>query len=136
MIRKAHDHYARDGVRRIEARTTKNFNSGNFLRDLEQKHWSNIYCSEDPNKMWEIWKSMLIETVDKHAPLKIRRISERKSPWIIRIRREIFNRVYFKKKAVSTNDPEVWHQYRQARNQTNNASALILLKILSYIDAI
>lgn len=74
--------------------------------------------------MWEIWKSMLIETVDKHAPLKIRRISERKSPWIIRIRREIFNRDYFKKKAVSTNDPEVWHQYRQARNQTNNTAHL------------
>lgn len=79
---------------------------------------------------------MRIETVDKHVPLKIRRISERKSPWIIRIRREIFNRDYFKKKAVSTNDPEVWHHYRQARNQTNNASALILLKMLSYIDAI
>ena len=52
MIRKAH--YVRDGVRRIEARTMKNFNSKNFLRGLEQKHWDNIYCLEDPNKMWEI----------------------------------------------------------------------------------
>ena len=54
----------------------KNFNSEHFLRDLKQKHWGNVYCSKDPNKMWEMWKSMLMETVDKHAPLKIRRISE------------------------------------------------------------
>ncbi len=69
MIRKAH--YVRNGVRHIEARTMKNFNSENFLRDLEQKHWGNVYCSEDPSKMWEIWKSMLMETVEKHAPLKL-----------------------------------------------------------------
>ena len=105
MIRKAH--YARDGVRRIEARTMKNFNSENFLRDLEQKNWSNIYCSEDPNKMLETWKSMLMETVNKHALLKVRRISNRKTPWIKNdLRREIFNRDYLKKKAVSTNDPK------------------------------
>ncbi len=120
MIRKAH--YVRNGVRHIEARTMKNFNSENFLGDLEQKHWGNVYCSEDPNKMWEIWKSMLMETVEKHAPLKLRRIGNRKSPWITNdLRRKIFKRDYLKKKAVSINDPEAWHQYRQARNQTNNA---------------
>jgi hypothetical protein len=54
----------------------KNFNSENILRDLKQKHCGNVYCSKDPNKMWEIWKSMLMETVDKHAPLKIRRLAK------------------------------------------------------------
>ena len=46
MIRKAH--YVRDGVRHVEARTMKNFSSENFLRDLEQKHWDNVYCFEAP----------------------------------------------------------------------------------------
>ena len=120
MIRKAH--YVRDGVRHIEARTMKNFSSKNFLRDLEQKHWDNVYCFEAPTKIWEIWKCMLMETIDEHAPLRSRRISNRKSPWITNdLRRQIFNRDYLKKKAVSINDPEAWDQYRQARNQTNNA---------------
>ena len=57
MTRKAH--YVRDGVRRIETRTMKNFNSENFLRDLEQRPWDNVYCSDDPNEMWVICKSML-----------------------------------------------------------------------------
>ena len=44
MIRKAH--YVRDGVRHIEARTMKNFNSKHFLRGLEQKHWDNVIVSK------------------------------------------------------------------------------------------
>ena len=62
-IRKAH--YVRDGVRHIETRTMKNFNSENFLSYLEQRQWDNVYCSDDPNEMWVIWKSMLMETVDQ-----------------------------------------------------------------------
>ena len=120
MIRKAH--YVQDGVRHIEARTMKNFNTEDFLRDLEQKYWDNIYHFEDPNKMWKIWKCMLMEVIDKHAPLRSRRISNRKSSWITNdLRRQIFNRDYLKKKAVSSNNPDAWDQYRQARNQTNNA---------------
>ena len=72
--------------------------------------------------MWEIWKCMLMETVEKHAPLKLRWIGNRKSPWITNdLRRKIFKRDYLKKKAVSINDPEAWHQYRQDRIQINNA---------------
>ena len=55
-------------------------------------------------------------TIDEHAPLRSRRISNRKSPWITNDLRD-----YLKKKAVSINDPEAWDQYRQARYQTNNA---------------
>ena len=65
---------------------------------------------------------MLMKVIDDHAPLRSRQISNRKSPWITNdLRRQICNRDYLKKKAVSTNDPEGWDQYRQARNQTNNA---------------
>ena len=114
MIGKAH--YVQDGVRHIEARTMKNISTENFLRDLEQKHWNNISYFEDPNKMWEIWKCKLMEVIDKHAPLRSRRISNRKSPWITNdLRREIFNRDYLKKKAVSSNNPDAWDQYRQIR---------------------
>ena len=80
MIQK--DHYVRDGVRRIETRTMKTFNSENFLRDLEQRQWHNVYCSNDLNEMWKIWKSIRMETVDKHVPLRSRRISSRKSLWV------------------------------------------------------
>ena len=32
----------------------------------------------------------------------------------------MFNRDYLKKKATRSNDPEIWNQYKHARNQSNN----------------
>ena len=32
--------------------------------------------------MWDAWKTLFMEIIDKHAPLKTKRISEKHSPWI------------------------------------------------------
>ena len=60
----------------------KQFNSEYYLRDLEQKNWHNIYCFAVPNVMWKIWKENLMKTIDEYAPLRSRRVKNRKSPWI------------------------------------------------------
>ena len=78
MIRKAH--YIQEGPRTVNTRTMKNFNRESFLNDLKLNHWEGISCSQDPNKMWDAWKNMLINTIDKHAPLRSRRIRKKKSP--------------------------------------------------------
>lgn len=106
MIRKAR--YERLGARTIEVRTMTNFNRENFLRDLERKQWAKINRSYDPNEMWEAWKSLLIESIDKHALLRSKRFSNEKSPWITNeLRRLIFTRAYLKKKAIMIEDPQI-----------------------------
>ena len=52
IVRKAH--YARSGARTIKIRTLKNFSSEDFLRDLHQQPWANVYHSRCPNDMWRI----------------------------------------------------------------------------------
>ena len=119
MVRKAH--YKRNGSRIVEFRSLKNFSRENFLRDLELKQWSNVHCFEDPNEMWATWKSMLMETIDKHAPCRSRRIGKKRSSWITNdLKRQMFKRDYLKKKAISSEDPQPWHEYRQSRNHVNN----------------
>ena len=104
MIRKAQ--YKRNGSRIVEFRSLKNFSRENFLRDLELKQWSNVHCLEDPNEMWATWKSMLMETIDKHAPCRLRRIGKKRSSWITNyLKRQMFKRDYLKKKAISSEDP-------------------------------
>ena len=67
-----------------------------------------------------------MKTINKHAPLRSRRIRNRKSPWITKdLRRQIFNRDYLKKKAVTSND-------RQARNHINNEIKKKLNKLIYY----
>ena len=48
----------------------KNFNTENYLRDLEQQAWADVNLSNGSNEMWVKWENMLINCIDKHAPLR------------------------------------------------------------------
>ena len=123
VTRKAH--YDRTGPRTIETRQFKNFQKENFLFDLEQMPWNDISLYSNPDDMWNVWRKQFITCVDKHAPLKRKRIRNKKSPWITReLLSRMHKRDYLKKKAVSTNDQAIWEQYKHARNQANNAIKL------------
>ena len=76
--------YCRIGPRVIETRQFKHFNRGKFLSDLNQLPWANVDLYSDPNEMWRVWKEMFLGCVDKHAPLKSKRIRNKRSPWITR----------------------------------------------------
>ena len=123
MTRKAH--YDRTGPRTIETRQFENLQKENFLFDLEQMPWNDISLHSNPDDMWNVWRKQFITCVDKHAPLKRKRIRNKKSPWITReLLSKMHKRDYLKKKAASTNDQAMWEQYKHARNQANNAIKL------------
>ena len=72
--------------------------------------------------MWNFWKHLLMSVIDKHAPLKTKRIRNKRSPWITNeLLREIYKRDFLKKKATSTNDPLIWKEFKGARNKVNNS---------------
>ncbi len=70
MARKTH--YVRKGARTITIRTLKNFSSDEFLRDLNQQPWANVCHSRCPNEMSRTWKELLMDVIDKHAPITSR----------------------------------------------------------------
>ena len=37
---------------------------------------------DNPNDMWYDWKNIFLGIVDKHAPLRSKRVRASKSPWI------------------------------------------------------
>ena len=72
--------------------------------------------------MWHAWKHTLMNVIDKHAPLRTKRIRNKKSPWITsELIRKIHKRDFLKRKLVSTNDLVSWEQYKTARNDVNNS---------------
>ena len=120
MTRKVH--HDRFCPRTIEMRQFKHFQKNKFLNDLEQMPWSNIDLCSDPNDMWHEWKQMFVSCMDKHAPRKLKRISKKRAPWITKgLLNKIHRRDLIKKKAISSNDHEMWEQFKCARNQANNA---------------
>lgn len=48
-------HYQRTGPRIIKTRQMRNLHKANFLRDIQQKAWSNNDTLDDPNEMWSAW---------------------------------------------------------------------------------
>ena len=77
----------------------------------------------NPNEMLNSWKHLLMSVIDKHTPLKTKRIINNSSTWITNeLLREIYKRDFLKKKARSTNDPLIWKQLKDARNKVNNST--------------
>ena len=104
-----------------ELRNFKNFNVNNFNADLERTLWVNVNNSGDPNEMWTYWKSKFIAIVDKHAPLKRKRIRNKKSPWLnVEIKKSMMARDKLKSVAIKTNNSEDWKNYKKAKNKINN----------------
>ena len=61
----------------IEYRNFKYFNAESFLNDLCILPWIEIDKKENVDKMWECWKSLFVQVLDKHAPLKTKRVRKR-----------------------------------------------------------
>ena len=73
LTRKAY--YDRNDHRTIETRQVKHFDSNKFLRDLNQTQWANVDLYFGPKDMWqESWKELFLSCVNKHAPLKLKRV--------------------------------------------------------------
>ena len=120
MTRKVH--HDRFCPRTIEMRQFKHFQKNKFLNDLEQMPWLNVDLCSDPNDMWHEWKQMFVSCMDKHAPRKLKRISKKRAPWITKgLLNKIHRRDLIKKKAISSNDHDMWEKFKCARNQANNA---------------
>ena len=54
----------------IKTRVFKDFNKNQFLHDLVQQPWDSVNAESNPGNMWKISKELLMEIIDKHAPLK------------------------------------------------------------------
>ena len=96
------------------------FKSG-YLRDLQQKAWSDFETLNDPNDMSSMWKDILMQSIDKHSPLKSKRVGNKKALWITdNLRREMYKQDFLKKKAMLDRKQSTWTQYRLPRNQRNS----------------
>ena len=67
----------------IESRQFKNFDSDAFIEDIKETPFHLAYLLDDQNEMWEVWKSLFLETANKHAPIGKRKV-KRKSGMIIK----------------------------------------------------
>ena len=87
----------------VEIRNIKQFNEEKFLSDLQCQHWEYVYFfATNPNDMWEIWKELFLQILNKHAPVQHKRFRSKKVPWLkSAIKDLIHNRDKLKRKTIA-----------------------------------
>ena len=105
----------------ITYRSFKKFNRDDFRKDISLVDWNFLLCTDDPNTLWNSWKKKFLDVVEKHAPLRTKRVRSKKSPWITPdLKRRMHDRNKLKRKAIKTRDPNDWNAFKRARNSVNN----------------
>ena len=67
----------------ISTRKMKNFNSENFLSELEQIKWDNVVSSSKSiNEAVNKWSYLLSLVIEKHSPLTEFKVFDKFSPWL------------------------------------------------------
>ena len=92
----------------------------NFLADLASVIDLKFDQYDDPNKSWIVWITNFLMTLNKHAPLKNRRVKERRTP-LINDDLILGNRYkkYLTKKAVKYKLLQDWAVLKFVKNQNN-----------------
>ena len=72
----------------ISTRQLKNFNSADFINDILSIDWNGIVSNnDDVNLIVEQWTSSFLLILEKHAPLREKRVSEKFCPWLTKDRK-------------------------------------------------
>lgn len=64
----------RPKAREIEYRSMKNLIENELLEELRMVPWNSAYIFEDVDDLWDHWVKLYCQVLDKHAPLKKKRI--------------------------------------------------------------
>ena len=118
-----------------ESRQFKNFDSDAFIEDIKETPFHFASLMDDPNEMWDVWKSLLLEVINKHAPMRKRKVKSKSSPWITaELRRKMRKRDFLKNQAVKQNSHQAWNDYKKARNEVN--ASIREARVTYFIDSI
>ena len=118
-------------ARTIRKRSYKNFKKDEYIRDIANTDFTDVYNSVDVNEAASRLTEKLVEVLNIHAPWIIFQQRKNFSPWITGETLELMkHRDKLKEKAkamasrdgrkVSDEQTELWDQYKKMRNKINN----------------
>ena len=98
-------------------RNTKRLNIEELKADLSQVSWDDVLTNSDPLDAYEAWFLKFKTVLDKHAPLRKKRVRQKEAPWInVDILNKIRERDDMKKKANTSKSEDDWKSYKKLRN--------------------
>ncbi|CAB4014189.1 Hypothetical predicted protein, partial [Paramuricea clavata] len=103
-----------------EVRDFKSFVQKYFIHDISQLPWNSINQFASPNTSWQVWKSLFLESLDRHAPLRQKRLRQHAIPWITpQVKQRMRKRDFHKKQAIQHDFQSQWLLYKSERYNVN-----------------
>ena len=108
--------------KKITTRQMKHFDETKFLDEISSIDWNSaLQSSVDLDSAVENVTNLLSLVIEKHAPMRQRRVSEKYCPWITSdLRAFARSRDKLKKSAVKTGSAILMEAYRHLRNKVNS----------------
>jgi len=102
----------------ITYRDFKNIDMENLNVDLLNAPWQNVYDESDIDSKLEKFNSILLDLMDKHAPLITLTLKKSSQPWMTsEIRSLMKTRDKIRAKYLRTKKPEIKENFKLLRNQ-------------------
>ena len=106
----------------IHVRNFKNFNKTDFMTDVERIPFHVLEVFDDKDDALWGWEQLFKDVCNTHAPYKDVKARSMSHPWInTTIRLKMNRRFKLFKKAISTNNTEIWAEYKKIRNEVTSA---------------
>ena len=103
----------------IFTRQFKNYQASLFKQELSY-YLSSYVTSDDPNVLWNNFKTKFLAIAQKHAPLRQRRVKHEHKPWLTNeIKQLIFHRDYLKRQSVRVSSTDYHTAYKRCKNRVN-----------------
>ena len=81
---------------------------------------SRYSTSNDPNVLWNEFKSNFLAVAEKHAPIRQRRVKREHKPWLTKeIKRLMYHRDYLKRQSVRFTSSTYNEAYKRCKNKLN-----------------
>ena len=98
----------------------KTFHESSFIQDFKTLPFAASFGVSDPDEKLEILNSLIKECIDRHAPLKLTKVTRPTAPWLkdpaIAELKEQRDRIRSTAR-TSNNNKETWEKFRAARNR-------------------
>lgn len=99
-------------------RDQKKLSVNDFIYDIKAVDWNSLRSLSEIDSMWSSFRSMIMSVVDKHMPIKERRIRSDSEKWINDdILSEMRQRDILHRRALKPRDSSDWVLYKAATNR-------------------
>jgi hypothetical protein len=81
----------------------------------------NTSISNDPNALWNDFKTKFLSVADKHAPIRQRRVKIEYKPWLTnQIKQMSYHRDYVKRQSIKLGYTTYDKAYERCKNKLNS----------------